>query len=658
MAINSVGPTRLFGLASGMDTESLVKSLMRLEQMKLNRELRAKTTLQWRQDALNNVATDLRTFKNTFLTTLGTDAMLQTSAYTSFKVDLSGAKKDAVSISANSEAIAGQITINKITALASGASVKSEGKLSQGGQQLSENRSERLGDLRFANDLFAGGNDVSFAINGVSFTFNRDTTLQSMLDTVNNSAAGVNMSYSQLNDGFSITTKQTGADQKLNILNIRGNAFGSASAFGINASGAEVKSTGKVSANGGTLTDNLFVELGDLDFANDLFKDSWGNDVNEVRFQINDYIFTFSKDDTLAGMLSQINSSGANVEMTYDSFTDRFSITSRDNKALTIMNHLGNAFGTDSAFGIQEVSGTIANYQGSNAVAYINGMRVERASNTFRADGIQYTLNYITGEESAAEAASGLLDAADPANDPANAINVLLTKDIDSAFNKIKSFIEGYNTLVRKLKDLLSEKKDSKYFALTEEEKAEMTEKQIEQWEGYAKNGLLRNDRDIQRLLDNMRAAFYSNIEGVGLSPQQIGLRTGSYIDSEGKFSGGNSEIAINESILRAALEKDSDQVMRVFMNGIGSDNPAEKGLIYRLNDAVDKYVSDNQFITQYGLDRSLNRLNDKIDQMEKKMRQMEERYYLKYAAMEQALADMNSQSNWLSSVLTGMFNQ
>ncbi|MCL1905507.1 MAG: flagellar filament capping protein FliD, partial [Clostridiales bacterium] len=600
MAINSIGPTRLFGLASGLDTESLVRSLMRIEMQKLNRELRAKTTLQWRQDALTNVANDLRTFKNTFLTTLGADAMLQSSTYTSFKVDLSGAKKDAVSISANSEATAGQITINKITALASGATAKSAGKVSKDGQQLSENNSARLGDLKFANDLFGDGNDVSFAINGVSFTFNKNTTLQGMMETVNSSAAGVNMTYSRLTDGFSITTKETGADQELKILNIRGNAFGTNSAFGIFASGAEVKSADKVSASGTQLTDNLFVELGDLDFANELFQDSMGNDTSEIRFQLNDYMFTFEKTDTLADMLSRINSSGANVEMTYDRLTDRFTVTSTNDQALTIINHEGNAFGTDSAFGIQEVSGAITTYKGSNAVAYINGSRVERSTNTFRADGVQYTLNYVTGEESAAEAALGLLDTADPANDPANAINILLTKDIDSAFNNIKSFIDGYNVMVRKLNDLLREKKDTKYYALTEEEKAEMTEKQIEQWEGYAKSGLLRNDRDIQRLLDNMRAAFYSTVEGAGLSPQQIGLRTGSYLDSEGKYNGGNGEISINESLLRAALEKDSDQVMRVFMGGVGSNNPAEKGLIYRLTDVIDTYISDTQYITMY----------------------------------------------------------
>jgi len=527
MAINSIGPPRLFGLASGMDTEALVKSLMRLEQMKLDRELRSKTTLQWRQDALNNVTAGLKNFKSTFLTTLGADGMLTSNTYTTFKVELSGAMKDALSISANADAMAGRVTVNKITQLASGATAQSAGRVSAGGTQLAEGNHVRLGDLQFANDLFGSGNDISFAINGENFTFNKNTTLHEMLTTVNNSAAGVTMSYSRLTDGFTITTKDSGATEQLTIQNIRGNAFGAAGAFGIG-----------------------------------------------------------------------------------------------------------------------EYTGAAA-LKGQNAVAYINGVRVERGSNTFRIDGIQYSLNYVTGTESALEISSGRLDPSDPANDPAKAVTALLTKDIDSAYNKIKSFVDGYNTMIKKLNDLLSEKKDNKYFALTEEEKSAMTEKQIEQWEGFAKSGLLRNDRDIQNLLSNMRSAFYSTVQGVGLAPQQIGLRTGDY------FSKG--EIVIHEGDLRAALERDSNTVMRVFMNGADSVNPAERGLLYRLSDAIDSYTKGAQSITLNGLDRDLGRLNDKINLMEKKMRQVEERYYRQYAALEEAMSKMNSQTNWLNSVLAGL---
>ncbi|MCL1975529.1 MAG: flagellar filament capping protein FliD [Firmicutes bacterium] len=544
MAVNSVGPTRLFGLASGMDTEALVKSLMRLEQMKLNRDLRAKITLQWRQEALNSVDADLKNFRNTFLTTLGDAGMLKTNTYTAFKVETSGAKKDAISVSANSEAYAGKLVLNKITQLAESAQAESLNQVSANGTQLAEGNYAKLGELQFAKKLFidpSNGRDIdeiSFSINGETFNFNKNTTLQEMLTTVSNSNAGVTMSYSRLSDGFIIKTKETGlykedgSENVLNITNITGNAFGANSAFAIESS-------------------------------------------------------------DLAGVRT-----------------------------------------------------------GNNAVAYINGIRVERTTNTFRIDGIQYTLNYVTGIESSHEKNTGRLDVADPLNDPASEVSITLTKDIDSAYDKIKAFIDGYNTVVKKLYGLINEKKDSKYYALTDDEKEGMTEKQIEQWESFAKSGLLRSDRDIHKLLDEMRSAFYSKVAGTNLSPQDIGLRTGDY------YTSGKGEIIIDEVALRAALEKDSDTVMRVMMGGPDAENYAERGLLYRLNDAVNDYTQRTKYITIDSLERNLFSINNRIEQMEKKMRKIEEKYYLQFAAMEDAMAKMNSQSNWLDSVMAGLFKQ
>ena len=42
----------------------------------------------------------------------------------------------------------------------------------------------------------------------------------------------------------------------------------------------------------------------------------------------------------------------------------------------------------------------------------------------------------------------------------------------------------------------------------------------------------------------------------------------------------------------------------------------------------------------------------EKIDMMEEKMLELEEKYYQKYAVMERALAKLQSQSDWLNSML------
>jgi len=99
---------------------------------------------------------------------------------------------------------------------------------------ISSSNNTTLGNLDFANSLFATNSDtISFSINGVTFEFDDDTTLQSMLSTINNSDAGVTMSYSRLTDSFTITASEGGEDSEITIENISGNAFGSSSAFGI-----------------------------------------------------------------------------------------------------------------------------------------------------------------------------------------------------------------------------------------------------------------------------------------------------------------------------------------------------------------------------------------------------------------------------------------
>jgi flagellar hook-associated protein 2 len=65
------------------------------------------------------------------------------------------------------------------------------------------------------------------------------------------------------------------------------------------------------------------------------------------------------------------------------------------------------------------------------------------------------------------------------------------------------------------LNDKISEKIQYDYEPLTDEQKEEMTESEIEKWEEMAKSGLMRNDRQISGLLSDMRSAIYEKVEGV-----------------------------------------------------------------------------------------------------------------------------------------------
>lgn len=523
MSSISGNTTRLTGLASGMDTDSIIKNLMQIEQLKVNRELRSRTLIQWRQEQLKSVSSDIGDLRNTFLSVAGSKSMLKSGTYVRFNAstkDTSG----AVSVSANSNNTASSVVINQVLKLASSAQASStvdsatnKGNVVDGG--LAEGNYIKLGDISFTNALeFDANGNFSFEINGEQFTFNKEDTLQKMLsDVSNNENAGVVLNYSRLTNGFTLQTKATGADQELTFKNITGNAFGVDGAFQLDTAG-------------------------------------------------------------------------------------------------------------------QDGSGV---YKGENASVRINGVLVEQANNSFTIDGISYTLNKVTAAD------------ADP-------IEYTFEKDIDGAVDAIKEFIDGYNTLIKKLETMVAERKTTKeknYTPLTDEEKSNMTEKQIEEWETIAKKGLLNNDRDIQNLLSGLRNALYETVEGVGLSAAQMGLKTGSY------FSGKMGEIELDEDALRAALNKDADQVMRAFMNISSSDDPAtkqaESGFIYKIQTLFDSYTTNVKDVTLDGIDRNLRSINTRIEDMETRMAALEEKYYLQFAAMEKAMAELQNQSNNLVSMLS-----
>ena len=109
-------------------------------------------------------------------------------------------------------------TDNGASKLTLSGGTQSDGLTSLGIVSGTTNRittNSRLGDLagKLAGGLTFEDGKVSFAINGESFTFSEDDTLEKVMSTVSNSSkANVNMRYDELTDTFSITAKQTGAE--------------------------------------------------------------------------------------------------------------------------------------------------------------------------------------------------------------------------------------------------------------------------------------------------------------------------------------------------------------------------------------------------------------------------------------------------------------
>lgn len=378
------------------------------------------------------------------------------------------------------------------------------------------------------------------------------------------------------------------------------------------AKSTEVSSADKISNGSGIDTS---MQLKDLELSNPLFFED-----GVLTFEINGVEFTFRQTDTLQFFINYINASAANVRVTYSSLSDQLSISSKDTGSHTevnIVNIKGNAFSLEnSAFGIAE--GTYSN--GTDAKLNINSYDVVRSSNTFTIDGITYNLKDTTD----------------------TTIRFNISQNIDAAVDKIKEFVADYNALIDTLNGKISEKKYYDYRPLTSEQKEEMSEKEIDLWTEKAKSGILRNDRNIINLLNRLRAMIYDKVEGVGKSLSDIGLKTGAYYE--------NGKITIDEKVLREALEKNSDVVVNIFTSISNSTDRTEKyknsGFAHRISSLFSEYIG---LVNSTKADDKIKSFEDRISKMEADLFIKENRYWIKFSQMEQALYKMQSQSMWIS---------
>ena len=207
--------------------------------------------------------------------------------------------------------------------------------------------------------------------------------------------------------------------------------------------------------------------------------------------------------------------------------------------------------------------------------------------------------------------------------------------------------------MIEKLNKYTHEEASYKSYApLTDAQKKQMSEKEIELWEEKSKEGLLRNDKDVSTFLSDMRSAMYTNT-GTKLVLSNIGINSSSQWSDYGKLS-------IDEDKLKSALQTDAEAVKEIFVG--------DNGLATRLNKICDRAASTSSGspgslvslagVIGKGTEKD-NSIQDKLDSIAKRLETLnqlyekrKERYWNQFNAMETALANMDSQSSWLTNMM------
>lgn len=616
--------SRVTGMFSSLDTDALVKSMTSGQQTKIDAVRRKQTRQEWYNDALKNVKAEINEFLNTYVSASGEFSMLKSTSYAKYET-VTSSTANAASVTASSSAEAGDISI-QINKLASNASVSSSTKISKNGTEISSSNTAKLSSLSLANNLeFGTGGKISFAINGKTFSFTKDTTLQSMINTINtDTTANVTMKYSRLSDTFTITSDSGGVDSSVKITNLQGNAFGTKSAFGIadvsvSATGTSVSSM-RISDGGTGLAPDNTATLAALNFSKDLTF----NSSNNISFSINGKTFTFANTTTLQDMLDTVNNdTTANVTMLYNRSADGFTIMSdaAGDGSVKIKNISGNAFGAGSAFGISEMSTN----RGTDSEAVIDGITVTRDSNEYTIDGISYDLKKVTKGTSE------------------ETVDFTLDRDYSSTISTVSKFVDAYNKIFLKLNELVGETDYSaEYPPLTDTQKEAMSEDQIAAWETKAKSGLLSQNKDLVNLISGLKNAFYSSLGGTGKNATEIGITTAGYFDANA------GQISLSEDKLSEALKNNPEDVIRMFTNGGSNTASSLQGLAYKIRNSITNYTSTVTNAMKSAA-KQISSYDTEISGLEDKLGQLADRFYSKFSSMETALSKLNSQSSYIS---------
>ena len=230
-------------------------------------------------------------------------------------------------------------------------------------------------------------------------------------------------------------------------------------------------------------------------------------------------------------MVSKINSSsGADVNAFLDASTGKMSLTAKTSGTGGSVAIAGDIL---SNFDLTTVAA------GENADVTINGIATTRSSNTFTENGVEITLNALSG---------------------GSVSKLSVVTNTDKTVETIKAFIADYNSLLDTVNGKLNEERYRKYTPLTDDQKKEMSDDEITLWETKAKSGFLHNDSTLSQAVNNIRLSSITDvtIDGNKVNLTSLGISTGDYT-SRGKL------IIKDEAKLRAAIEANPDQVTKFF---------------------------------------------------------------------------------------------
>ena len=648
-------PIRLSGMTSGLDTDALVKELVSAYSLKKDKVYKAQVKHQWTMDAWKETNSKVYSFYTNSLS-----SMRYSSAYNLKKAVSSNSL--VAEVSASSGAVTGTQTLSVSSLAASGYLTGGKVQTETGGKVTSSTKVSELG-------ISAS----TIKINDTRIDISEDTTMASLVAKLK--SAGVGANFDENNQRLFISATSSGADGDFSVT--------AADTEGINA----LKKLGlftTVDANGDATKEMAeYAELAGAD-ASELIAARYAKAAYTEKTYTK-YI-TSLRDAATSGLksvnksLEKYNAEGYNWE-------DDFKTEEEFNKKLETLNEQKTKYEADEAKynallesdddlvasmneENQKIHDTIesqvnteietakavvgdpalSSYQaddavritGKDAVIKLNGATFTSNTNSFSINGLNINV-------------TGVTTGSDGRDTP---VTLTTTTDTQGIYDKIKSMLGAYNEMIGYIDGLYNAESASGYEPLTDEEKEALTETQVEDWEEKIKNSLLRKNSTLGSISSSLVTAIMGTsveVNGQTYSLSSFGISSSGYFVSD-KSDRNKLHIAGdaddpttsgNADKLMAAINSDPDAVVEFFskLSQNMYETLSNKMSSTSLSSAFTIY-NDKEMSSQY------SDYSKKLSDWEDKLKDIEEQYYKKFAAMEAAMSKMQSQMNYLSSMM------
>lgn len=520
----------------------------------------------------------------------GLDKMRFSSGYSLKTTSVSNSSK--ASITAGNNAVNGTQTLEVKQLAKSG--YLTGGKVAKTDGSAVESKT-MLGELGLG-----GSGDIY--VNGKQITVDSTTTVSDFVSKLND--AGVKANFDATNQRIFVSSTESGKEADFAITALNTNGMTALSKLGLNVE-PDTKAGEKSYADYAA----AYGDMDDTDIASLL--QSYGKKDSETDRLVADFAKQYQAADSA---------------VTKDAIVQEFKAFAAYAKEAQSKTNDELGYNTDAV-----------RIHGQDAEIKLNGATFTSKSNSFSVNGLTI--------EALATTSDG------------EVLTVTTSTDNQGIYDKIKDFLSDYNDLINSMTKSYNAESASDYEPLTDDEKDKMSETEIEKWETKGKSAVLRRDSTLSTLMSamtNVMSKSYT-INGKSYALSSFGIKTLGIMNAEDNEQNAyhidgdadDKSTSSNTDKLMAAIIEDPEGVTEFFKK-ISNDLYDDLGKLMTSTTlrSYGSFYNDKQLDTEY------KSYTTKISDWDQKVQDIEDSYYKKFAAMEKALASLQSQQSSLSGLL------